>query len=380
MMRLRRLLRDGLFGFARKFSRTDDAREMAAGTLTGLLDGRPRLACSNSAMDLDDLPYPDLGQPPRGIAAGDRDDVLFITARFRSGSTLLWNLFRNLPGVTAYYEPFNERRWFDAAKRGERIDRTHKKVEEYWREYDGLEELGRYYCESWIERHLLMEAHSWAPDMKRYVELLIERAPGRPVLQFNRVDFRLPWLRANFPRAKIVHLYRHPRDQWCSTLMGIDCFPKDADAAGFPRHDKFYLLNWARDLHFHFPFLANFRSRHPYETFYLIWRLSYLYGLVYGDYSVCFEKLVTDTERELVSLLRFAGVEQSHAEQLQSLIETPKLGQWRAYADHGWFTERESRCEVEIRDFVARNCPRHDSLCLEQLHADWLQQEKACRV
>ena len=38
---------------------------------------------------------------------------IIITGRFRSGSTLLWNIFRDLPECTAYYEPFNERRWFD---------------------------------------------------------------------------------------------------------------------------------------------------------------------------------------------------------------------------------------------------------------------------
>jgi hypothetical protein len=30
---------------------------------------------------------------------------IFITARFRSGSTLLWNMFRRLRGYRAYYEP-----------------------------------------------------------------------------------------------------------------------------------------------------------------------------------------------------------------------------------------------------------------------------------
>jgi hypothetical protein len=44
--------------------------------------------------------------------------VVIISACFRSGSTLLWNLFRAMEGCTAYYKPFNERRWFDPAARG----------------------------------------------------------------------------------------------------------------------------------------------------------------------------------------------------------------------------------------------------------------------
>ena len=38
------------------------------------------------------------------------DRAIFLTSRFRSGSTALWSAFRLLDDVTAYYEPFNERR------------------------------------------------------------------------------------------------------------------------------------------------------------------------------------------------------------------------------------------------------------------------------
>src|SRR5438105_10664268 len=99
-------------------------------------------------------------------------------------------MFRNIPGLTAYYEPFNERRWFDPSARGSKMDSTHRNVSDYWKEYDGLQELDHYYREEWIGRNLLMDANSWNPDMKRYVEFLIAMAPGRPVLQFNRIDFR----------------------------------------------------------------------------------------------------------------------------------------------------------------------------------------------
>ncbi len=47
-----------------------------------------------------------------------RDDIVFITGRFRSGSSVFWNVFRAQQSCTAYYEPLNERRWFDSEARG----------------------------------------------------------------------------------------------------------------------------------------------------------------------------------------------------------------------------------------------------------------------
>ena len=168
---------------------------------------------------------------------------------------------------TAYYEPFNERRWFDPAARGGHTDSTHRNVSDYWREYDGLKVLGRFYREDWIRRHLLMDEHSWAPEMKQYVDTLIDRAPGRPALQFNRIDFRLPWFRRHYPNATYIHIFRHPRDQWCSILQeDLNRFPKEASIAEFPPFDKFYLRMWAEDLKYHFPFLDEKCNRHPYQS------------------------------------------------------------------------------------------------------------------
>lgn len=79
-------------------------------------------------------PYPWLGRSNRRAAG---PPPVFVTARFRTGSTLLWNIFRHVDDCTAYYEPLNERRWFDHSLRREWVDPTHTGVEDYWREYDG---------------------------------------------------------------------------------------------------------------------------------------------------------------------------------------------------------------------------------------------------
>jgi hypothetical protein len=341
-------LRDRLFRFLSRVANTDDGRAIQAASLGNLLPRKPKL--DGKGLRPQDQPYPGLGTAS-GSRAAKREDVIFITARFRSGSTLLWNLFRNIDGCTAYYEPFNERRWFDPTSRGTRMDPTHRKVEEYWREYAGLEVLGRYYHERWIDRDLFMDEDSWDPDMKRYVEVLIDRAPGRPILQFNRVDFRLPWFRHHFPRARIVHLYRHPRDQWCSTIGGAMKCPRAISIVAFAEHDHYYLRNWARDLMLHFPFLDESRLTHPYQLFYLIWKLSYLFGRSYAHCSLAFEDLTEDTGDCLAGLLRMVGADRAHLGRLRELIDKPESGKWKRYAEVEWFREQEATCERLLADY-----------------------------
>jgi hypothetical protein len=347
---VRRPLRRAFFRLFRKAADTEEGRAGAASALAGLLDNGRELWHGLAGVEAP--PYAELGRAAGGDP-GRRDDVIFITGRFRSGSTLLWNLFRHLDGCTSYYEPLNERRWFDPSARGARVDATHRKVEEYWREYDGLGELGHYYQATWNDRHLLMGPDFWEPNLRRYVGLMIERAPGRPVLQFNRIDFRLPWFRRHFPAARLVHLCRHPRDQWCSSLVDPKRFPADADPAGFARHDGFYLLSWARDLRYQFPFLDE-REAHPYQLFYYLWKLSYLFGRRYAHHSVCFEQLVEDPGGGLRSLFAAVGVEGYDLERLKGLIVKPALGKWREYAGDDWFRRHEETCEEVLADFLGR--------------------------
>lgn len=300
----------------------------------------------------EDSPYSDInnssGKSHQSIA--ERDDIIFITSRFRSGSTVLWNIFRNIEGCTSYYEPFNERRWFDPNKRGNHVDSTHLGVDDYSKEYDDLEHLDAYYDEDWIRAGLFMDEDTWAPKMKSYICELIDKAPERPVLQFNRIDFRLPWLKKQFPNAKFIHLYRHPRDQWFSFLTDKKLMNKDDVLNTYV--DGFYLNTWCDDLAKHFPFLDERETPHPYQRFYYLWKLSYLYGKKECDQSLSLEQLTQAPQQTLQSLFTELNIDYKHLEQAASVLEKPSIDKWKKYADNQWFEILEQECEKTLNDFL----------------------------
>lgn len=351
MRYLRNSVRHQFFKVWEKALATDDGRSAVTDSLGDLLNWRPGDFDSEVLFE---TPYSDIGRAPTPRPACERDDIIIVSARFRSGSTLLWNLFRNIPGFVSYYEPFNERRWFDPEARGEGVDATHRKVADYWAEYDGMADLGVHFDESWNERRFYMREDAWNPRMKSYMEQLVERAAGRPVLQFNRIDFRLPWVRSTFPNAKLVHLYRHPRDQWTSNLQQLDRFPPDGQMKDFAAVDGFYLMRWAVDLKHHFPFLDVDAIDHPYQLHYFLWKLSYVYGRKFSDISLGFEDLTTNPERALFHLFDLCGIDESHVEQLLPLVEPPAFGKWKKYAEDAWFKHHEEHCEEVLASFFAR--------------------------
>lgn len=284
-----------------------------------------------------------------------RKDIIFINSRFRTGSTILWYIFRKLEGHTAYYEPFNERCWFNKSSRGERVDSTHLGIDDYWNEYNDMEELSQFYNKDWIRYGLHMDKKTWNPEMKAYIDYLIEHAEGRPVLQFNRIDFRMPWLKEHYPYAKTIHLYRNPRDQWLSFLTDKTLMNKNDVHKTYK--DAFYLNTWCNDLKKFFPFLAYEYTPHPYQRFYYLWKLSFLYGQKYSDISIEFEQLIQKPQETLQQVFDTLEIKNINWPDILSLIEKPPLDKWKKYAEEEWFLQYETKCETVLSNFFKNNAP-----------------------
>ena len=276
---------------------------------------------------------------------------VFVSARFRSGSTLLWQCFQRLAGFTAYYEPFNDRRWFDPTIRGEGVDPSHRGVADYSSNYDGLTDLASVFDDSWGVRHLSLGANAKLPNMREYVDRLIRAARHRPVLQFNRIDFRLPYLRQQFPDATFVHLNRNPRDTWLSTLRGVKNDP-DWSLSSFAPFCKFYLLNWYNDLSMSYPSMWRHPAKtHPYELHYMIHRLSELFAFRDCHYFLSYESMEKRLEAEMKKLLLHMGDSQVDLSPLEGLL-APRQTSYDHSEDTGFYQQVEERVETHLKNWL----------------------------
>lgn len=343
--RCREFVRRRVFGLLRRMLNHQDGVDTLHEALTSTL------ASKVDFMDLKWAPTPYEELAP--VTPRPASSPIFVTGRFRSGSTLVWNIFRQLKSCCSFYEPFNERKWFLIQDGNGYVDHTHLNVDEYWREYEGMAFLEKHYREAWISRDLFMSANAFDVQMYDFIQGIAGLTTNRAVLQFNRVDFRLPWLRRKFPDSKILHVYRNPRDQWCSTLAHSVPFGRDAGTlAEFQASDGFYLTAWIVDLQHSFPFLADCWEQHPYVAHYYLWRLSYLFGTTYSHASVGMEQLVSQPRSVLEPIMDEFGLTDVPWDDISRIIVPPRLGRWRDYASASWFGEIEARCERQIQQHL----------------------------
>lgn len=242
---------------------------------------------------------------------------VIATARFRAGSTLLWHLLRQLEGVTAFYEPCHDNLCAHV-QADTPVQDSHRGVTSYWDEYAPFRDrLPALHAHAFGASRLYLEAGDEWPAFEHYLRTLIgETRPRRTVLQMNRTDLRLPWLRARFPEAVIVHLLRDPRDQWLSMVAG-----EPDETLGDPDENTAYdLVLWATSLSAEFPFLVGPHIRHSYERHYLIWRLCGWIGERCSDLSLSYDALVASPEASIATLLDALGVSREWTSRLASSV------------------------------------------------------------
>lgn len=291
------------------------------------------------------------GNPWPLDASFDSNTPFCITARFRSGSTLLWRLLRACPSIKAYYEPLNPRKWFCPSTRGLSVDKTHQLVTEYWHEYQNIPVKNTPWEERWANTELYLSPLQPELKLQRYLQLLMDKSDQRAVLQFNRMDFRLAWLRQCFPTVPILHLYRNPRDQWLSTFQRTSP-PPPSMKPHIVKESEFYADSWAADLSKTLPIFRDRQEFHCYELSFLLWRLSQVYAGNTATQSIAYEDLVQSPEKTIHALSKTLHLPELVDSTATNTINKASVGRWESYASDDWFLEKEYRMNLLLQRFV----------------------------
>jgi hypothetical protein len=289
--------------------------------------------------------------------------------RFRSGTSYFWHIFNQLDRFRAWYEPLHPQLPAQIKHTAPKAD--HVYIQDYWTAYRALDDLSSHHrIEFGSERLYLTAQDSW-PELRHYLDYLINASGDRqPVLQFNRMDFRLPWLTGFYPHAQLVYLKRDPIQLWCSQRKHIPKINRNNESYA----DAYELMQWCADLAPLLPFLAPQKERHGFYRFYCLYRLSVLMGTYYADVVIDLDEDVFNSDNYLskLALLDFNENELETARTLKHVPESHELPDQEVEILTAIMTEVDGLLETSG---LAAGFAKHSLAEIKQQHADfWSQQ------
>lgn len=298
-----------------------------------------------------------------------KQNPVFIVGRFRSGTSYFWHIFNRLERFRAWYEPLHPQLPAQIKHTAPKAD--HVYIQDYWTAYRALDDLSSHHrIEFGSERLYLTAQDSW-PELRHYLDYLINASGDRqPVLQFNRMDFRLPWLTGFYPHAQLLYLKRDPIQQWISQRKHIP----QADRNNESYADAYELMQWCADLAPLLPFLAPQKERHGFYRFYCLYRLSVLMGTYYADVVIDLDEDVFNSDNYLskLALLDFNENELETARTLKHVPESHELPDQEVEILTAIMTEVDGLLETSG---LAAGFAKHSLAEIKQQHADfWSQQ------
>jgi hypothetical protein len=222
---------------------------------------------------------------------------LFILGRFRSGTSHFWHIFNQLSEFKAWYEPLHPQLLSQIKYTEPKADHVH--IEDYWTAYRSLKDLSDHHDIGFGSRRLYLTAQDSWSELRQYLDYLITASDNlQPVLQFNRMDFRMPWLTGFYPQAKTLYLKRNPLQLWYSQRKHIP----EEERINESYADAYELMQWCTDLAPLLPFLSPQRERHAFYRFYMLYRLSVIMGTHYADVVIDLEEDVFNSDDYLEKL------------------------------------------------------------------------------
>jgi hypothetical protein len=228
-------------------------------------------------------------------------NLVFVTGDYCSGSTLVSTLFRKSGQYYCLYEPLHERLPEFLIWRPDPDPYDHHFfMKDNYREMAGFDRIAELHSSKWGSSNLYLALEAEADDLYRYMLYLIGSSFGRfsrVMFKENCIAFRLGWIRARFPTARIVHIYRDPESQWKSNVRRVQEF-LDREDVGQNRvtYNGFNVATFCEDLKSTFPELAAENFSSGYDRFHKLWELSYRENQKHADISVNYWDVTHDFE------------------------------------------------------------------------------------
>lgn len=250
---------------------------------------------------------------------------IFIHSLFRTGSTYLWNKFRQQDNFYCFYEPFHP----------SLMNVTLYNIESILtKDYQAVHHpsLATYYLYEY--RKILTPEHRGLPyfkksfsfdefcyntdnqDALRYIKHLIKSAGDKtPVFQFNRSAGRSRWFVENFPEGLNIYLVRNPRHQWQSywelfhrtnyesffimdlliASLNRDTTPFKPLASHLPLF-PFCIDKYDKEENFYRVALQCYTDEEKYLIFYYIWFWTLFENVLHSDIHININRLSSDPE------------------------------------------------------------------------------------
>jgi glycosyltransferase involved in cell wall biosynthesis len=251
---------------------------------------------------------------------------VFLHSLFRTGSTYIWNKFRQNRHYYCYYEPFHQGLAEITAENIEALltrdfeSVNHPPLDKYYlyeykplldHRHEGLPFFKKSFS---FDEFCFRDSEN--PDLVKYIDYLLVGAGKKiPVLQFNRSSLRVRWFKKYYPGARHIYLVRNPADQWSSyfevtrkakesIFLVMDLLIASINSGDGDFQPLSALLPLIR---YHHEKLTNeltiYRLIEPsysleekYTIFYYIWLKSLLENVFYADFILDINRLSDDTQ------------------------------------------------------------------------------------
>jgi hypothetical protein len=288
---------------------------------------------------------------------GTSGRIVCVSGDFCSGSTLVYTLFRQTGLYHCLYEPLHEdlREFLVYGLRAEEHSH-HFFVDQYHTEFKGLRRTGALFRRRWGLAGLHLSPVDSDEDLHRYLSYLfeasLERAP-RMMFKENRITFRLGWFRANFPEAKVIHIYRGKEAQWRSIVRRVEAVRGGQAGEQSVQFNGFGIATWCEDLKGLYPELEAAQSQTGFERFAKLWERSYRENVAHADVSIAYEDLLRDPERTMHSMFEAVGIVDIDVAALSQFVGGPQKHGQEQGAVRGALSAAQGLADRALRRYAS---------------------------